>query len=150
MRRDYFTLDVDGGGNGERPVVTIEFDGPTEPFERRLTNEVGEPLEAGEIDFTYRLRAEEVRPETNGVFAVTNRITGDYVLEANADAGSILDLVEAARVNGTGDGDDRWYRVVIRSNGQEVLAQEKTTFLVYDVDGDILRNHSLIPSGVEL
>jgi hypothetical protein len=85
------------------------------------------------------------------VVSVTNRITGDFVLELNEDAEDVLRFVRAARRYGesTDDGDGR-YRVEIRVDGEELVVYEKSTFLVYSSDGDLLRSHSLIPSGVEL
>lgn len=153
MRRDYFTLDVDrGAGDTAKPVVTVSFDGPEDPFEDRLTDDSGAPLEADQVDVSYRLQdGEGLEPDATGVFAITNRITGDYVLEANVGGSAVLDLVEAARAYGNAaDTDDDRYRVVVRIDGRETLAHEKSTFLVYDRDGELLRQHSLIPSGVEL
>ncbi|PSP96393.1 hypothetical protein BRC94_12820 [Halobacteriales archaeon QS_5_70_17] len=153
MRRDYFTLDVDrGAGDATKPVATVSFDGPEDPFEDRLTDDSGAPLAADQVDVSYRLReGEELDSDATGAFAITDRITGDYVLEANVGAGVVLDLVEAARAYGNAaDTDDGRYRVVVRVDGREALAHEKSTFLVYDRDGELLRQHSLIPSGVEL
>jgi hypothetical protein len=152
MRRDYFTVEVDTGTEkATKPEVTVSFDGPEEPFENRLTDDSGAPLDAGQVDVSYRLRDEDFGEDATGVFAVTNRITGDYVLEATVEASAIVDLVEAARTYGNADGtDDDRYRVVVRIDGRAALDHEKSTFLVYDRDGELLRQHSLIPSGVEL
>ncbi|WP_254534820.1 DUF5793 family protein [Halomarina litorea] len=151
MRRDYFTLDVDTADDDGRPTVTIEFDGPTGPFEERLTDETGSLLDAVQVDVSYRLQAAEMRPEATGVFSLTNRVTGDYVLEANVDAEVVLRLVEAARTGGTDDEDEGGcYRVVVRTTDGERLVHDKSTLLVYDEDGEVIRESSLIPSGVEL
>ena len=152
MRRDYFTLDVTTGpGEAEKPSVTVEFDGPAETLEDRLTDEKGAPLGAQRIDVSYRLLDGEMGADATGVFALTTRITGDFILECNADAGAIRQLVEAARAYGnTANADDGRFAVTVYSNGREALAHEKSTFLVYDTDGDLLRQHSLIPSNVEL
>ena len=94
MRRDYFTLDVDrGAGDATKPVATVSFDGPEDPFEDRLTDDSGAPLAADQVDVSYRLReGEELDSDATGAFAITDRITGDYVLEANVEAGVVLDL----------------------------------------------------------
>ena len=82
---------------------------------------------------------------------MTNRITGDFVLELNEDADDVLTFIRAAREYGhDADADDGRYRVEVRVDGEEAVAYEKQTFLVYDADGNLLRSHSLIPSGVEL
>ena len=154
MRRDYFTLDVDPSGDDGRPTVTIEFDGPAGPFKERLTDETGSLLNAGQVDVSYRLHAAEMTPDAAGVLSLTNRVTGDYVLEVNVNAEIVLDLVEAARVNGNGteEGDEAEgsYRVVVATEDGLQLVHDKSTLLVYDEGGEVLRGHSLIPSGVEL
>ena len=63
-------------------------------------------------------------------------------------AASVLDIVETAR--GGSDDHEACYRVVVRQGDEDVAVYEKETLLVYDDDGNLLRQHSLIPSGVEL
>jgi hypothetical protein len=157
MRRDYFELDVSNvgwierGDDPERPNVVIEFSGSDADLRNRLTDHDGELLDASETDAGFRLTDDVDDPDATGVVSVTNRITGDFVLELNEDAEDVLRFVRAARRYGesTDDGDGR-YRVEIRVDGEEVVVYEKSTFLVYSSDGDLLRSHSLIPSGVEL
>jgi hypothetical protein len=157
MRRDYFELDVsnvgwvDGSGSPEKPNVVIDFAGAADELRERLTDNTGDLLDAGGTDAAFRLTDDVDDPDASGVVSVTNRITGDFVLELNVDAADVLQFVRAARRYGesTDDGDGR-YRVEIRVDDEELVVYEKATFLVYSSDGDLLRGHSLIPSGVEL
>lgn len=157
MRRDYFELDVsnvdwvDGSGSPEKPNVAIDFAGPADELRDRLTDTTGDLLDAEGTDAAFRLTDDVDDPDASGVVSVTNRITGDFVLELNVDAEDVLRFVRAARRYGesTDDGDGR-YRVEIRVDDGELTVYEKSTFLVYSSDGDLLRGHSLIPSGVEL
>ena len=156
MRRDYFTLDVrnlgDGGDPGDRgiPTVTIDYDGPDDQLTDRLTDDAGDVLEANELDVSYRLHGPVDDAGTEGVVAVTNRVTGDFVLELNADAGDVTRFVDAARAYGKDTDDGKRYRVELAIDGDPFATYEKSTLLVYDTDGGLLRGHSLIPSGVEL
>lgn len=143
MRRDYFTLEVATGP--EEPEARVGYDGPAEGFEDRLTDDAGAPLSPRQVDVAYRLQGQEYAPDAEGVLAVTNRITGEFILECNAGVDTVRELIEAAR-----EVEDGRYRLVVTVNGREALAHEKSTFLVYNRDGDLLRQHSLIPSGVEL
>jgi hypothetical protein len=157
MRRDYFELDVsnvewvDGSGSPEKPNVVIEFTGATADLRDRLTDSAGDLLDAEETDAAFRLTDDADDPDASGVVSVTNRLTGDFLLELNVDADDVLQFVRAARRYGesTDDGEGR-YRVEIRVDGDELVVYEKATFLVYSSDGDLLRGQSLIPSGVEL
>jgi hypothetical protein len=149
MRRDYFTPSVEAyaGDGSRRPVLTVEYDGPAEGLEDRMTKG-GSMLGDSDVDVAYRLKGEGDAAE--GVLAIADRVTGEYALELNAAAAEVFDLVEAAREFGQrADTEDR-YRVVLESDGDHLLTYDKATLLVYDHRGELLRSRSLIPSGVEL
>jgi len=149
MRRDYFTPSVedDGGDGSRRPVLTIDYDGPTEQLEDRMTKG-NSMLGESDIDVAYRLKEDGDAAE--GVLAIADRVTGEYVLELNADTVVVFDLVRAAREFGQrADTEDR-YRIVLEADGTHLITYDKATLLVYDHQGELLRSRSLIPSGVEL
>ncbi len=156
MRRDYFELTVghidwvETGGDPEQPTVRIDFHGPEGLLRDRLTGPEDEQLTAEETDVSFRLRGDET-DDADGVVAVTNRVTGEFVLELNETADDVLRFIRAAREYGrdADDGDGR-YRVEVAVEGDLLTAYDKRTFLVYDAEGNLLRSESLIPSGVEL
>jgi len=156
MRRDYFSLEVrnvswvDDGGTPAKPSVTIDFEGPEATLRQRLTGPDGDPLDAAGTDVAFRLQSGIEDPDAAGVVSVTNRVTGDFVLELNQDADDVIRFIRAAREYGKHADDDGLYSVTVRVDGEEVVAYEKRTFLVYDPEGNLLRQDSLIPSGVEL
>jgi len=157
MRRDYFTLEVrnvdwvEEDAEAKKPTVSIDFEGPASTLHERLTGTEDDLLDAGETDVAFRLQGQVDDDETAGVVSVTNRITGDFILELNEDADDVLKFITAAREYGkaTGDMDGR-YHVEISINGDDLVEYDKSTFLVYNDEGNLLRQHSLIPSGVEL
>lgn len=152
MRRDYFTLEVrnaDPSTDG-MPTVHIDFEGPNEQLVDRLTDDEDEPLDAAEVDVAYRLQDPVDAEEAAGVVAVTNRVTGEFILELNADAEDVLEFVRAARAHGKESGDADRYRIEISLDGDPVASYDKGTFLIYDDEGGLLREHSLIPNNVEL
>jgi hypothetical protein len=158
MRRDYFELDVenvdwvDADDDPKKPLVNIDFRGPEGALYDRITGPEGELLDAAETDVAFRLQDGVDDPDATGVVSVTNRVTGDFILELNEDAEDVLQFIRAAREYGktTASSDEGRYRVEIRIEGKEPIVYEKKTFLVYDSDGNLLRGRSLIPSGVEL
>lgn len=144
MRRDYFTLEVRNVGDGvaERPAVDVTFDGPTDAFEQRLTGDE-------DVDVTFRFQPEG--DDDRGVFGVTDRMTGDFILEVNVQADDILSLIDGAQTYAQATNDaDGCYGITLRQDDSVLYRTEKRTLLVYDEDGSLLRHHSLIPSGVEL
>ena len=156
MRREHFTLDVDNvdwvesDGEPSKPSVSIDFTGPATTLRERLTDHDGDVLEAAKTDVALRLQG-PLGSDVAGVVSVTNRITGEFILELNEDAEDVLQFIRAARSYGETTSDDEGrYAVDISLDGEEFVTYDKRTFLVYDADGNLLRQHSLIPSGVEL
>jgi hypothetical protein len=146
MRRDYFTLDLDNvdGESATQPTIRLDFDGPTTDFEARLADD-------SDVDISFRYQTPADDADANGVFSVTDRLTGDFVLEVNVDAETIGTLVDAARDFGTARKDSPGcYSLRIDADEETVYRAEKRTLLVYASDGSLRRDHSLIPSGVEL
>jgi hypothetical protein len=149
MRRDYFTLEATNLDADGVPTVSIDFEGPVDELVGRLTDADGEPLTGESIDVAYRLQG-PVDESPTGVVAVTNRVTGEFILELNAAAEDVLAFVDAAREYGKETDDEHRYRIRVAVDGEPRFEHEKGTFLVYDAAGELLRHHSLIPSGVEL
>lgn len=145
MRRDYFTLELHNvEDDGDQPGVHITFEGPADVLEERLTT-------SDDVDVAFRYQTDVDEEAATGVFSVTDRMTGEFILEANADAATIDRLVDAARDHGQVRSDsDGCYSVTLVEDGTTVFETEKRTLLVYDSEGSLLRQHSLIPSGVEL
>ena len=156
MRRDYFTLEVSGadwvdtGGEPSKPTVVIDFEGPSEALTERLTDAEGELLDASDTDVALRLQSDLEDDDAIGVVSVTDRVTGDFILELNEDAEDVLRFIRAARAYGQEADENGRYRIELLIDGEEYATHDKSTFLVYNSDGDLLRQHSLIPSGVEL
>ncbi|MFW6003139.1 MAG: DUF5793 family protein [Halanaeroarchaeum sp.] len=156
MRRDYFTLSVsnvdwvDGEGDPRLPTVEIDFQGPESTLRSRFADDSGVVLDAADTDVAFRLQDPVDDPEAEGVVAVTNRLTGDFILEMNVEAEDVLEFITAARRYADATDGDARYRVVISFGGEHFVTYEKSTFLVYNREGDLLRSNSLIPSGVEL
>ncbi|MFU8866853.1 DUF5793 family protein [Natronococcus sp.] len=155
MRREHFTLDVSNvdwvetDGEPAKPSVAIDFTGPATALRERLTGPDGDVLEASETDAALRLQG-PLGEKTDGVVSLANRTTGEFLLELNEDADNVLRFIRAARGYGeNGSGDGR-YEIEILFDDEEFVSYDKGTFLVYDEDGNLLRQHSLIPSGVEL
>jgi len=149
MRRDHFTVAARHVSSEEptEPTLTVEYDGPQETLTEQLTDTAGELFVAEDVDAAFRLQEDRDADDATGVFSLTNRITGAYLLEVNADADTVLSLVDAARDRGE---DDASYRIRIERAESDPIRYQMDALLVYDSEGDLLRQHSLIPSGVEL
>ncbi|MFC6732822.1 MULTISPECIES: DUF5793 family protein [unclassified Haladaptatus] len=152
MRRDYFGAsfsNLDGGSPDDQPTLSISFTGPREKFDDRLSGRDDAPFDQDSIDVSFRLRNPLEADDTAGVLAVSNRTTGEFLLEVNVATEGVLRFIRAARRYGNlSDGDSNYTLVV--DVGDDRIEMDKSTFLVYGHAGDLLHQHSLIPSGVEL
>lgn len=156
MRRDYFTIEARGldwladDAEPEKPTVVIDFEGPASLLQERITDVSAEPLDESEIDVSFRYQTAVDDADAHGVISITDRVTGDYVLELNAEADEVQRFVRAARTYGKRSSDDDRYRIELLIDGEHAVTYDKRTFLIYNREGNLLRKHSLIPSGVEL
>jgi hypothetical protein len=162
MRREDITLAVSDADRADeeeeapKPTLSLLLDDDPGTLARRLELEDGESLSASETDVTVRLNADLQNPGGSGVVAVTNRITGEYVLECNTDVETVIEFARAARRHREATDDDALYAVELcageaaDANATTVATYEKRTLLVYGESGELLREHSLIPSGVEI
>ena len=139
MRREDFTIDVDV--DAPTPGLTVTFTGTPGALRDRLGD--GEPLATGDVDVTYRRTA----VDDPGVLGVTDRLTGEFVLEAPLAESTLQSLVSAA--SATEDGEGRYHLRIEPVDG-DAVEFEKRTLLVYDAAEGLDRDHSLIPAGVEL
>lgn len=153
MRRDQFTMTVQSP-DGRPPTLDIVYDGPVEELHEQLRAD-SDPLTADELDAAFRRLAgsregddtgrTDSTTDTEGVFSLTHRVTGAYLLEVNVDDDDIQKAVSAAR-----DTDDARYRIRLHTGENNSSVYEMSALFVYNSGGELLRQRSLIPSGVEL
>lgn len=156
MRREQFSLDfrdvawVEEEGTPVLPTMLVSVDLDESAIESRLRDPRGDWLAASEIDVSVRVQGAADLSDASGVVAVTNRVTGEYGFECNIDVGDFLQFVTAARRYGEQTEDPHRYQLKITTDDTDVASYQKRTLLVYSNDGELLRQHSLIPSGVEI
>lgn len=156
MRREQFSLAVTDASWVETdeqprlPTLTIRYDGRPASLRSRLADDEGQAPGDSDADLSVRLQRRSDDGEAEAVVGLTHRLTGDYVLEASTDPEQILQFSRAARRYGETTDAGPKFRLRIVAGGSELAVFEKDTLLVYGPDGELLRQHSLIPSGVEL
>lgn len=156
MRHTDLTVDVtrtawlDTDQAPRQPCLTIQYDGPT----ASLKDAFRHPDETGytpdQLDIFYRQQSSPHAADTGGTVSITDRITGDYLLEVSAASDLVDRLVYAARTYADSVGTRSQYVVALRTADQSIASFEKQTLLVYDADGVLLRECSLIPNSVEI
>ncbi|QSG05189.1 DUF5793 family protein [Halapricum desulfuricans] len=140
MRREEFTTTVDT--DDRIPRLTVQFAGTPETLRDRLA-EYGQPLDVSDLDVSYR----HTSTDEPGVLSVSHRLTGEFAFEAPLEPSALRSLVAATSRREEGD---RNYCLRVEPGDGDPVEFEKETLLVYDEDGNLDREHSLIPGGVEL
>lgn len=156
MRREEFGLETrhvepaSGVETAPLPTLRLEFEG--EPGELRSAFEGvdGTPLAAADLDVSLRLQDPIDTADPDGVLAVTNRLTGDFLCELNVSASTILEFLSAARRRGSAVDGPAKYRLRVIADGSPIRTDELDTFLVYTQTGDLKESESLLPSSVQL
>lgn len=146
MRRDHFTLTAthtDPSTDGV-PTLRLEYSGPGGTLTAALEDGSGAVPDGEDVDAAFRLQTPPEADGASGVFSISRRLTGEYIFESTGEASDILDVVAAARE------DAGKYRLRIERPGGSPVTLHLETLLVYDPSGELLRQRSLIPSGVEL
>ena len=155
MRRDNVDLEVVDvawlaeGAEPRQPTLDVRVDDGASTLRERLLDD-GAPIESSDVDVTFRLHGSTDGSDVSGVVAITNRVTGEYILEVNGAADEVAEFVSAARRYGERTDDSTRYRIRLTADGESLADLQKRTLLVYSSDGELLRQHSLIPSGVEI
>ena len=154
MRRDYFDATVRNLDDEQSvPVLAIAFDGPSGGLAEGLRTAAlvaaAVALGAGAVlARTDRLTTAADATDPDGVLSVSNRLTGEFVLEANLAPDAVDSLVRAVKARNADD--ETRYRVRLTDADGKSTVYDKGTLLVYDAAGSLLRGKSLIPNGVEL
>lgn len=132
----------------KQPLLVFTFDGPRDRLNHVLGNRVRTDVEAAAIDVSVRFTA-PLASADRGVFGLADRVTGDYLLEAEAPADRIWRFLRALREYEARTDSPVQYTVQIRARQGGSSRFEKRRCLVYDADGTLLRYSSLNPTGVK-
>ena len=156
MRREQFSLAVsdvawvDANAQPRLPTVTISYAGEPAKLRQGLLKVTEEAPNGADADLAVRLQRSADSGKAEAIVSLTHRLTGDYILELAAEPETVLTFTRAARRYGQVTEDGSRYRARIVAGDNELAAFEKGTLLIYGPDGELLRQHSLIPGGVEL
>jgi len=155
MERDQFHVETETGEEPatdeplEHPVLRLHFDGSRDRLRQGLSERLRDDIAVEEIDISFRYLSSDGETAA-GMLALSDRVTGRYVLEVKTAVDLVREFVQIVRDSADQMGHDVRYRVAIRAEGETVTTFEKDLLLVYDASGTLLRDASLIPTGIEL
>lgn len=140
MHREDFTVRARSGDRG-RPVIAIEYDGPAGRLAGALAEVNEGPIGPDDLEVSVR-----PAPATKGggVLAIAGAATGGYFLETPVDLHAVTGVTRAAR-----DREVETVAVVLQPIDGDPIEFDTRTILIYDDDGEIRHDRSLVPGGVQ-
>lgn len=131
------------------PCLQVQIDIPEEMSIERLRGPDGEYYESDDVDVFYRHQPVEP-PVESGVLSLADRLTGEYILEIPASPHLIEKAVYAVQEYGTHQEVNPQFETKIQIGDRQLASFSKETLLIYAIDDELLRDRSLIPSGIEI
>ena len=138
------------GGPPTKPTLVIRFDGSSSDLQDRLESPEAGRSYPNELDVAFRLRSPHGDSGTRGVLTISNRLTGEHILELEPDSELISDLVDTVHGYADETGKEVQYYVDLQSDEGTVWDCENQVLLVRASDGNLLRHRSLIPTWFEI
>lgn len=132
-----------------QPAITIPINISSDELEPHLYGGDEKPLTNTEIDVTYRYQTSEDKIQGAGVLAVTDNITGEFIVEANAHPALIEEVVERSKEYAHTTGGDA-FRIRLSCNDGTTHEYAKDVLLVFNREGTLLRDKSLIPNNIHI
>lgn len=156
MHRDKLSARVgdiewfDTGQQPSKPTFIITFDGPASDLRSRFQRPGSEQYTPADIDIFYRPHPSARPAASSGVLGLSDGMTGDYLLELNLGSDVIETLVAAVRQYASAAEAGPRYSVELWAGDHQLGTFDKETLLVFNADGELVRQRSLPPDGLEI
>lgn len=156
MRREEFSLETQhvepdsGETTAPLPTLKLVYDGPEGELRAAMAQTDSEGPGEPELDVSLRLQDEFHETDPDGVLAVTDRLTGDFVCECNVPAKRVFEFLSATKRRAAAVNGAPKYRLQFFADGTPIRTEEMDTFLVYTNAGTLRESESLLPNGVQL
>lgn len=140
---------IETGGIPLTPVLHLGFSGHSEELIDQLPNTGTGNEYPDDIDVAIQLRTSPDDSNATGVLAVSDRLTGEYLLELEVAAERIFAFVRCVHEYADATGDEVGYIVSLDAEDGTAMEFQKHVLLVRMTNGDLYRSRSLIPPWVD-
>ena len=154
--RDQTTIELtntgwlDNGSTPSQPCLRLHITLSSDDLAERFQPGDGSTYRPSDLDLYFRDRSSSRAAVEGGILTVSDRLTGDLLLEAVVNASVIERFVSAVRQYAARTGNDRKYTVELQCEGTIATSFEKQIFIVYNAENELLRERSVIPAHIEL
>ena len=139
---------IENGDLPMRPELVFQFDGDYETLIDQLPNTGTGGDYPEEIDVTFQLHS-AVDDSDRGTLALSDRTTGEYLIEMEVSANRIFEFVLSVHQYADKVGNEGEYGVTFEAENGTAMEYIVEPLLVYQMDGELYRSRSLIPTWVE-
>lgn len=156
MHREEFSLETRhvepeaGETTAPLPTLELQYDGPEGKLRAVMAQTDRPGQKKPELDVSLRLKGGFDEPDPDGVLAVTDRLTGDFICECNVGAKRIFEFLSATKRRAAAVDRRPKYRLQFYADDTPLRTEEMDTFLVYTRSGTLRESESLLPNGVQL
>lgn len=140
---------IETGGTPLTPVLHLQFGGHSEELIDQMSKTGTGNEYPEDIDIAFQLRTSPDDSNATGVLAVSDRLTGEYLLELEVATERIFAFVRCVHEYADATGDEVEYIVSLDAEDGTAMEFQKNVLLVRMTDGELYRSRSLIPPWVE-
>jgi hypothetical protein len=140
---------VNDSDSPQPPILKITFDGSSPECHDHLDETSLVRSMPSTVEVTFRLQAEQDGLNVDGILGVTNR-RGEYLVECEGDGGQVLNIVKSANRYAARLNDTALYELWIEANDGLVERWVESTLVTFSTEGEVLRDVSLIPPGLDI
>jgi hypothetical protein len=155
MYENHWTLNtdntdwVDNNDSPQVPMLKISFDGSSsECWDYLGENSLVRRMPA-RVDVTFRLQARQDGFNVDGILGVADS-RGEYIVECEGRGGQVVEVVDVANQYADRLNDSSHYKLWIEANDGLIERWVESTLILYSAEGEILRDMSLIPPGLDI
>lgn len=154
MDREQLSITVQHTDEGDtdsskQPLLCITCHGPASDLNDALPTPDGEI--SGEcIDVAVRLQPPVENEPERAVLSLSQRVTGQFILEAPLKTPRLWEFIDAANQYAAAVNTEHCFSLRVQTHDEHVAIHDKRTLLVYDSNGVLLRTQSLIPHSIEI
>lgn len=138
------------GGRPLTPVLHLRFDGHSEVMIDQLPDTGTGNEYPEDFDVSFQLQTSLDDSDANGVLAVSDRLTGEYLLELEVAAKQIFDFVRSVHQYADETGKEVQYIVSLDADNGTAMEYSKQVLITRMTDGGLYRSRSLIPTWVDI
>lgn len=140
---------IDTDGVTLTPVLHLRFSGHSNELMAQLPNTGTGNEYPEDIDVAFQLQAPPDDSDASGDLTVSDRLTGEYIIEFEVAAKRVFEFVRSVHEYADVTGNEVSYIVSLDAEDGTAMEFQNQVLIVRTTDGELYRTLSLIPTWVD-